>query len=89
MLGSRDPARRTGVVSIDFLHADNGEMAFRLEQEYGLQTRCGLHCAPLAHRTLGSFPQGAVRFSVGPFTTFAELDYAQGAVYELLMERNP
>lgn len=89
VLGSRDPDRRTGVVSIDFLHADNGEMAFRLEQEYGLQTRCGLHCAPLAHRTLGSFPQGAVRFSVGPFTTFAELDYAQGAVYELLTDRNP
>lgn len=88
VLGARDPALRTGVVSIDFLHADNGEMAFRLEQEYGLQTRCGLHCAPLAHRTLGSFPQGAVRFSIGPFTTFAELDYAQGAVYELLLDRN-
>ena len=86
MLGSRDPSNRTGVVSIDFLKADNGEMAFRLEQEYGIQTRCGLHCAPLAHRTLGTFPQGAVRFSVGPFTTFEELDYVQDAVYRLLLE---
>ena len=86
VLGANDPARRTGVVSIDFLKGDNGEMAFRLEQEYGIQTRCGLHCAPMAHRTLGTFPQGAVRFSVGPFTTFEEIDYVQGAVYELLLE---
>lgn len=85
VLGSRDPSNRTGVVSIDFLKADNGEMAFRLEQEYGIQTRCGLHCAPLAHQTLGTFPQGAVRFSVGPFTTFEELDYVQDAVYRLLL----
>ena len=85
VLGTTDPARRTGVVSIDFLKADNGEMAFRLEQEYGIQTRCGLHCAPVAHQTLGTFPQGAVRFSVGPFTTFEDIDYVQGAVYELLL----
>lgn len=84
VLGTDDPKRRAGLVSVDFLRADNGEMAFRLEQEYGIQTRCGLHCAPLAHRTLGTFPQGAVRFSVGPFTTFADIDWAQGAVYELL-----
>ena len=86
VLGTRDPGRRSGVVSVDFLRGDNGEMAFRLEQEYGIQTRCGLHCAPTAHQTLGSFPQGAVRFSVGPFTTFAELDYAAGAVEELLSQ---
>ena len=84
VLGSRDPSNRTGVVSIDFLKADNGEMAFRLEQEYGIQTRCGLHCAPLAHKTLGTFPQGAVRFSTGPFTTFADIDAAAGAVEALL-----
>ncbi len=85
VVGASDPARRTGVVSIDFLHADDGEMAFRLEQEYGIQTRCGLHCAPVAHQTLGTYPQGTVRFSVGPFTTFEEIDYVQGAVYELLL----
>ena len=74
------------MVSVDWLNGDNGELAFRLEREYGVQTRCGLHCAPMAHRTLGTFPQGAVRFSVGPFTTFEELDYVQDAVYRLLLE---
>ena len=86
VLGSGDPNRRVGVVSVDFPGRDNGEMAFRLEQEYGVQTRCGLHCAPLAHRTLGTFPQGAVRFSVGPFNTFAEIDYLEGALEELLAQ---
>ena len=75
---------RAGVVSVDFTGLDNGEAAFRLEQESGVATRCGLHCAPTAHLTLGSYPQGAVRFSVGPFNTFAEIDYVQGAVYNLL-----
>ena len=84
VLGPDHPAERTGVVSVDWTGGDNGELAFRLEQEYGIQTRCGLHCAPAAHRTLGSFPQGAVRFSVGPFTRFEDLDYAQGAVYDLI-----
>ena len=84
VLGADDPQNRVGVVSVDFPGRDNGEMAFRLEREYGIQTRCGLHCAPLAHKTLGTFPQGAVRFSVGPFTTFAELDYTEGALEALL-----
>ena len=86
VLGTDDCFNRVGVVSVDFLRADNGEMAFRLEREYGVLTRVGLHCAPLAHRTLGTFPQGAVRFSVGPFTTFAEIDTAAGAVEALLTE---
>ena len=86
VLGTNDCFNRAGVVSVDFLRADNGEMAFRLEREYGVLTRVGLHCAPLAHRTLGTLPQGAVRFSVGPFTTFAEIDTAAGAVEALLTE---
>ena len=84
VLGTDDPQNRVGVVSVDFPGRDNGEMAFRLERDYGIQTRCGLHCAPLAHKTLGTFPQGAVRFSVGPFTTFAEIDYTEGALEALL-----
>lgn len=85
--GTDDLSRRTGVVSVDFLKGDNGEMAFRLEQEYGIATRCGLHCAPTAHQTIGTYPQGTVRFSTGPFTTFEDMDYVQDAVWRLLTER--
>lgn len=85
VLGPKDPfLPRAGVVSVDFTGRDNGELSFLLDQEFGIATRCGLHCAPMAHRTLGTFPQGAVRFSVGPFTSFEEIDYVQDAVYRLL-----
>ena len=71
---------KVGVVSVDFPGLDNAEAAFQLERDYGVLTRCGLHCAPLAHRTLGTFPAGTVRFSVGPFTRFEDVDYLQAAV---------
>ena len=80
IVGPCDPARQVGVVSLDFLRADNADAAYRLEEEFGILTRCGLHCAPNAHRTLGTFPQGTVRFSIGPETTEGEIDLAVEAV---------
>ena len=78
-----DENGRVGVVSLRFLRKDNAEAAFLLEQDYGILTRCGLHCAPLAHRTLGTFPEGTVRFSFGPSTTVKEIDAAVKAIEEL------
>lgn len=80
LFGPLDAREQVGVVSVDFPGMDNAEAAFRLEREFHIETRCGLHCAPLAHRTLGTFPRGTVRFSVGPFTRFEDIDYVQGAV---------
>lgn len=73
-------AERTAVVSLDFQTLDNAEASFTLEQEYGIMTRCGLHCAPMAHRTLRTFPQGTVRFSFGYFNTEEEIREAGKAV---------
>ena len=61
----------------------SSDLSFLLEERWGIMTRCGLHCAPNAHKTLGTFPQGTVRFSPGWFTTEAEIDAAVGAVREL------
>ena len=58
-------------------------MAYRLETEYGILTRCGLHCAPTAHKTLGTFPRGTVRFSTGWFTAEADIDAALAAIQSL------
>jgi selenocysteine lyase/cysteine desulfurase len=52
----------------------------RLSDEYDVMSRVGLHCAPRAHRTLGTFPEGTVRFSMGPFTTDEDIDTAADAV---------
>lgn len=71
---------RTGVFSVGFLNCDNAEAAWRLEREFGILTRCGLHCAPSAHKTLGSFPEGSVRFSTGWANTEADIDAALSAI---------
>ena len=80
LCGTRDLNRRVGVVSVDFLHQDNAEAAFQLETEYGILTRCGLHCAPSAHKTLDTFPRGTVRFSLGFASTQADVDAALAAI---------
>lgn len=80
IVGKHGTEGRTGVVSIVPLHLDPAELAFRLDEAYGIATRVGLHCAPAAHQTLGTWPGGTVRFSFGPFNTEAETDTAAEAV---------
>lgn len=80
MLGTTDSAGRVSVFSLDFQRIDNGEAAYRLEHEYGILTRCGLHCAPEAHRAFGTFPKGTVRFSFSPATSFEDVDRAAEAI---------
>jgi len=80
LAGPQALENRVGVISVDFLTKDNAEAASRLEQDYGILTRCGLHCAPAAHKALGTFPQGTVRFSPGWYTTAEEVASAVAAV---------
>ncbi|HPB78854.1 MAG TPA: aminotransferase class V-fold PLP-dependent enzyme [Sedimentibacter sp.] len=76
LIGKKTSTDRTGIVSIDFIHNDNGLVAHELSKDFGIMTRSGLHCAPSAHKTLGTFPKGTVRFSLSHFTTLKEIDYA-------------
>lgn len=80
LYGATVPEGWTGVFSVGFLNCDNAEAAWRLEREFGILTRCGLHCAPSAHKTLGSFPEGSVRFSTGWANTEADIDAALSAI---------
>ncbi len=80
VIGSLRPELRVGVFSVDFEQKDNAEIAYRLEREFGILTRCGLHCAPDAHRVCGTFPEGTVRFSFSPATTTEELETALEAI---------
>ena len=87
VVGPCDVSKQVGVVSIDFIGRDNGEIAYRLEKDHGILTRCGLHCAPNAHKTLGTFPQGTVRFSFGYSTTIEEIDYTLEAIKKITAEK--
>lgn len=80
LCGTTDLSRRVGVISVDFLRKDNAEAAFALEMEHGILTRCGLHCAPSAHKTLDTFPRGTVRFSLGFASIEKDVDAALAAI---------
>ena len=75
---------RTGVVSIQTPGHDLAQVAHDLDARFGIQTRVGLHCAPSAHRTLGTYPTGTIRFSLGWANTEADVDLAISALGELL-----
>lgn len=77
---------RTGVVSIQPTNADPAAIAFALDQEYGIMTRVGLHCTPAAHKTLGTYPTGTIRFSFGYWNTEEEVDIALEAISTLLKD---
>ena len=80
LIGPDTAENRVGVFSLDFPGKDNAEVAVSLEERFGILTRCGLHCAPSAHRTLGTFPRGTVRLSFSWFTTEVEVDCALEAI---------
>ncbi len=80
IFGRRDCRGRTGVVSVQTLRKDPAQAAYELDAEYGIMTRVGLHCAPSAHKTLGSFPTGTIRFSFGWWNTQEDVDAALGAL---------
>jgi len=85
VLGTRDLERKIGVVSIDCTaRKDNAEVTDRLANEFGILTRCGLHCAPSAHKAYGTFPQGTVRFSFNSSNTEEEIDLALDALNKIL-----
>ena len=86
IIGKKDLDSRLAVISLDFLTEDNGLVASTLDSKYGIMTRSGLHCAPLAHKTLNTFPKGTVRFSFGYFNTEEEVDYIVDAIKKIIDE---
>jgi cysteine desulfurase family protein len=84
--GPLDAARQTATVSFNIAGMEPSEVGLRLDEEHGVLCRVGLHCAPAAHRTLGTFPAGTVRFGMGVFNTTEEVDAAVAAVESLARE---
>jgi len=82
--GPADWNRRVAVVSVTAEKLSVSEIGFRLDEEFGVLCRVGLHCAPAAHRAIGTFPGGTVRFAPGPQTTAEEIAVAVAAVARIL-----
>lgn len=83
IIGRKNTENRTGVVSIQTLTRELAQVAFALDAEHGIQTRVGLHCAPSAHMTLGTYPVGTIRFSFGWANTPEDVDKALRALREV------
>jgi len=84
ILGPRDLAQRTAVVSVTVEGYFPDQLAAVLDKVFDVATRAGLHCAPQAHRTAGTLECGALRFSPGVFTTAEEIEYAADALRQAL-----
>ena len=81
--GPRDAEHQVAVVSFNVAGRTPADVAQALDESYDIACRPGLHCAPAAHRTLGTFPTGTVRFGLGAFNTAEEVALAVQAVAEL------
>lgn len=83
IIGLPGTSNRVSVVSVQTVNTDCADVAFKLDFEYGIQIRVGLHCAPHAHKTFGTYPTGTIRFSFGYFNTEADVDAAIKALTEI------
>jgi cysteine desulfurase family protein len=86
LYGPKDAELQTATIGFNIQGVQPSTVGMRLEDEYKILCRVGLHCAPAAHRTIGTFPTGCVRFGLGAFITHEQVQQAIQAVRELAME---
>lgn len=83
-IGNPDAYKRLPVLSFYTKEKDISWIAYELSKDFGIQTRVGLHCAPLAHKTYGTYPYGTIRISPSKFTTEEEIDQTIEALLHIL-----
>lgn len=88
IIGKQDIQDRTAVVSITIDGMDPASIAYELESTYHIMTRVGLHCAPRAHQTLGTYPEGTVRFSFGYTNTHENVEVTLSALNRIVKNTN-
>lgn len=74
------------VISLNIDGVDSGDLAQILDEEFGIFVRSGFHCAPLAHKTIGTYEQGAVRFSFGYFNTYEEIEVVLSVLKNIALQ---
>ena len=82
--GSGDAEKQCATVSFNLKNWMPSDLSFRLDEEFGILTRVGLHCAPSAHKTIGTFPEGTVRVSMSYLNTGEEIEHALQAIKTLV-----
>ncbi len=85
VFGHRDAARRVGTLSFRCAALPAAELGGILDQAFDIAVRPGLHCAPYVHRAIGTFPEGTVRVSPGPFSSEEDIDRLGAALAEVAL----
>ncbi|HSQ88229.1 aminotransferase class V-fold PLP-dependent enzyme [Romboutsia sp.] len=86
LIGKDNIQGRTALASIDLKQHDNADISYKLYKDFGIMTRCGLHCAPSAHKTLKTFPNGTIRFSFSHFNIIDEVNYTIESINKCLKD---
>jgi cysteine desulfurase family protein len=87
IVGPKKAHRQTATVSFTIANHMVSDIGLKLDEESGILTRVGLHCAPAAHKTIGTFPEGTIRFGLGFFNTIEEIDQSVRALSEIISKR--
>ena len=85
--GTLDMSKKTSVISFNINEMDPSLVGYILDSEFNISSRTGLHCAPLAHKTVGSYPNGSIRVSFGYFNTEKEIDIFLKAINNIKNRR--
>ena len=88
MYGFEKSRDRMATFSFNITPLSPSDVAIRLESKSGILCRPGLHCAPSIHKTIGTFPEGTVRFSLGYFNTIEEVHHAIEAIDHMARSKN-
>jgi cysteine desulfurase family protein len=86
--GSRDAQLQTPIISLEIKDISPSEAGMYLDEEYNILCRVGLHCSPAAHRTIGTFPAGTLRFSMGIFNTDEDIEITIEAIARIADRKN-
>lgn len=87
LYGDINAGNRTSAISINSSQISNSEFSYVLDNEFGIVTRSGLHCAPLAHKNINTFPEGTIRFSFGYFNDIRDVNYTLNSINTILRGR--
>ena len=82
---TQQPAK-VAIASVDFPQFDNASITAKLDKQFNIMARCGMHCAPAAHKTLGTYPQGTLRFSFGYQNSIEEVDFLLSSIKQVMKD---
>jgi selenocysteine lyase/cysteine desulfurase len=86
---AKDRSKQAPVISFNIKGYEPNEVGAILDQAFDIKVRAGLHCAPAAHKTIGTFPLGTVRLSPGYFNTTEEIDFTLEAIEKIARSKAP